>query len=437
MGGERTNTSNQPIKQASVSDSSKTIAYITEAYPGTTFIDREISNLVQVGCPIIVLALKRPDFHSNGVSNTHPMVTVEYAEDQLLWTPRVWYAHLVLFCLSPIRYFLTLIELARHTFRSGWMLPRAIYAFVKAVYLARAIRGCNVRHAHAFYAGRTADVAWIISRLTDITYSFTGISHDIEGSYPFLEHKLACARFVVTASERILQIAREKSRVKDQARFHVIHTGVDPTRFCPGKSSDDKDPLIVSVTRLIPSKGLDVLVDACALLRDRGVVFFCRIVGTGPQQRELEQLINVHQLRGIVELVGFHDEAEVIACLQSSQVFALPCRDVPAGTQDGIPSQFVTAIRDDIPVSLIEAMSVGLPVVATDQSSIPELIDDQVNGFLVPPGDPSALASALELLLSNPALRRRLGSMARDQVRREFDGLECARQLSALFAGSM
>lgn len=413
------------------------VAYITETYPATTFINREISSLVRIGCHVIVLALRRPELLTRDESHGPAPMAVEYADGRLLWIFRIWYTHLSLFLSRPTSYLRTASRLACDTFGSWWMLPRAVYGFLKAGYLAKLIGHWPVRHIHAFYAGRTTDVAWIISGLTDIPYSFAGISHDIEGNYPFLEQKLAGASFVVTASERIQKISCQKANGETPSKFHVIRTGVDPESFCPAKQDEATPPIIISVTRLIPSKGLDVLIGTCALLRDRGVEFKCRIIGSGPQQFELERLIRLYELVGIVELIGFLEESDVIASLQEAQVFSLPCLDVPAGAQDGLPAQFVPVIRDDIPVSLIEAMATGLPVVSTNQSSIPELVDDQVNGLLVPSGEQLALADALELLLSDDDLRKRLGKNARDKVLQEFDSLECARRLRALFEVTM
>jgi|TARA_B100001964_G_C14227600_1_gene598411 glycosyltransferase involved in cell wall biosynthesis len=424
-------------KEASDNSSKRPIAFVSETYPDVPMVNRQISGLVRAGLQVIVLALRRFDPGSVSALREQQPVAVKCIDDNLFLSPRFWWAHVVLFWSSPSRYFRSALELARHTVGSRWMLSRAIYAFLKAGYFVRMMAQWDVGHVHAYYAGRTADVAWIISRLTSLPYSFIGISHDVEGNYPFLEQKLVDASFVVTASERIMKIARQKANCIDSRQFHVIHTGLDPERFCPTERVEVRVPIIISVTRLIPSKGLDDLIYACSLLRDRGVAFQCHIIGRGPQQSELERLIQSHELIGTVEMVGFLREPEVIAYLQNAQVFALPCRDVPAGAQDGLPTQFVPVIRDDIPIGLIEAMSVGLPVVSTYQSSIPELVDDQLNGLLVPSGQPEAVADALELLLSNDSLRSRLGREAREKILQDFDNLKCAHQLCALFEVAM
>jgi glycosyltransferase involved in cell wall biosynthesis len=175
--------------------------------------------------------------------------------------------------------------------------------------------------------------------------------------------------------------------------------------------------LILAVGRLDPIKGFDVLIDAIALLVQQGRQVRCRIIGSGPLEASLLASITRHGLGDRVELAGARPQQEVRQALYSASVFAMPSVVTPEGDRDGIP------------VSLMEAMGVGTPVVSTHVSGIPELIDDEQEGLLVAERDPSALAAALARLLDEPDLGIGLAARAREKIEREFDAACEARKL--------
>ena len=182
----------------------------------------------------------------------------------------------------------------------------------------------------------------------------------------------------------------------------------------PEKTRGSRPPMIVAVARLSEKKGHDILITACALLRDRGVPFRCRIVGGGEREAELQALVAGLNLDDFVELVGPLDHADAIRVLASADLGALACRVAADGDQDGIP------------VSLMETMALGIPVVSTKVSGIPELVHDGQNGIVVQPDDPAAFADALAALLDDANLRHEYGAAARHTVKQEFDIGRCA-----------
>jgi glycosyltransferase involved in cell wall biosynthesis len=169
-------------------------------------------------------------------------------------------------------------------------------------------------------------------------------------------------------------------------------------------------------------KGQRYLVEACARLAAEGVDFHCELVGSGPDQRVLEQLIASKSLEGRVVLAGSLTREEVAARVRRADVLAAPSVPTAKGKREGIP------------VVLMEALGAGVPAVASRLSGIPELVVDGDTGLLVPPGDSSALAAALRRLAADPGLRRRLGAAGRRKVLAEFDQRRSARALAALFA---
>jgi glycosyltransferase involved in cell wall biosynthesis len=151
------------------------------------------------------------------------------------------------------------------------------------------------------------------------------------------------------------------------------------------------------------------LVRACRIFKDQGYDFTCHIIGEGPQRSELRSLIEQLSLEDTVHLRGTLPHEEVIENYRQATLFVLPCIKAKDGDMDGIPNV------------LPEAMAMQVPVVSTDISGIPELVDDQVNGLLAPPGDEKALAAAMARLLDDPALCERLGQSGRQSIVDTFD----------------
>jgi glycosyltransferase involved in cell wall biosynthesis len=196
-------------------------------------------------------------------------------------------------------------------------------------------------------------------------------------------------------------------------RVHVVPNAVKPpTVLATPFSNTGRPPRIVAAGRLHPKKGFDVLVAALALLRDQGQAFDCEIAGEGDERARLEGLIAQHGLGDRVRLVGWRDD--VPAFLATGDVFAFPSH------QEGFP------------LVLLEAMAVGLPVVSSAISGPVEMIADGVDGALVPPGDPAALAQALAGVIAAPQKARALGAAARAKVLADYGPESLQRRLDAV-----
>jgi glycosyltransferase involved in cell wall biosynthesis len=207
-------------------------------------------------------------------------------------------------------------------------------------------------------------------------------------------------------------------------RVEVGYLGVDADRFRPGRTGSKGPASVVSVARLGPTKGLEILIDAAAELARSGRSFQVRILGDGPLRADLEARVDA---LGIAERVRFEGEVsreKVARTLAGATLFALPCVVVGGRRHDGLP------------VAILEAMAAGLPVVTTPVGGIPEAIVSGENGRLVPPGDCFALQGALAELLDDHALRRRLGAAARSSVLQRFQLRDSAARLAAWIAAS-
>ncbi len=205
-------------------------------------------------------------------------------------------------------------------------------------------------------------------------------------------------------------------------KIAVSRMGVDMTRFSPRPVKAPATPLeIISVARLTEKKGLHVAIEACRQLKEQGVAFRYRILGIGPWERRLRTLIEQYQLEDVVEMPGFKPSHEVKAMLDDADVFLLPSVTGADGDMEGIP------------VALMEAMAVGIPVISTLHSGIPELVEADKSGWLVPENDARALAqrlaafSQLDADKLAPVVKR-----AREKVEHDFNQQVINRELASL-----
>ena len=232
--------------------------------------------------------------------------------------------------------------------------------------------------------------------LAKIGYSFTAHARDIYHE-KVDQHALAKliqhARFVVTVSD----FNREYlNKLMDnhccKGNIYRLYNGLDLELFSPAPLSHEPG-LIVSIGRLVPKKGMSYLVEACAALRDRNVIFRTVIIGDGEERVPLERLIKRLALEQQVTLVGALVQSDVIATLSRANLFVLPCIVSNDGDMDGLPTV------------ILEAMAIGIPVISTRLAGIPEMIHHQINGMLVEQKQVKELADAIQTLLESNELR--------------------------------
>ena len=197
----------------------------------------------------------------------------------------------------------------------------------------------------------------------------------------------------------------------------VIPYGIDLEQFDPSAHSKTSQErcFVGTMSRLSPEKGLEHLLAATALLRERGVDVDLVLAGDGPSRTGLEALTTELALGDRVRFLGEVVHADVPTVLAGFDIFAMP------STWEGFG------------VSALEASGMKLPVVASDIHGIPDVVVDRETGLLVPAADPVALATAIEQLVANPALRRRMGEAGRAYVTREYRWEDNARLMEALY----
>jgi len=400
------------------------VGYVLRKFPqlSETFITNEIVGLERLGLSVCVFSYLKPTERIAHESLRLLQSQVAYLPDPLFLHPLdLLAAHRAVRRAWPEGYANTMRYALRQT-----VATRAIDPWLgihQAVCLARLLQENEVYRLHAQMAHGATRLAMLTSMLTGLPFSFTAHARDVYRTNPDrLRERIAAADFVVVcngaAREHLQRIARAEDRDKLLLEYH----GVDVEKFSPARRATNVgEPVVLSAGRLVEKKGFDVLLRACALLKERGVSFRCVIVGGGPERGRLEKLIRELGLGSAVSLPGACSQEELIDRYSAATVFALPCVVLDDGDRDGIPNV------------LVEAMAMGLPVVSTAISGIPELVRSGENGLLVGQRDAHALASALELLLRDATLRERLGASARATVTARFDASNAAQQLAALF----
>ena len=344
-------------------------------------------------------------------------------------------ANLEVLARQPLRYTTTLLLLLRRTWGSIRFFAGAVAFFPKAVDLSRRMLAARVDHVHAHFASHPAAVAWVIHRLSGIPYSFTAHGSDLHRDRHMLEDKVAEAAFVVAISNYNRDVILKECGTGAGVKVAVIHCGVDLGAFKPGSadqepgSSDQgvgsrqQPPTVLCIGTLHEVKGQAILIEACGLLTSRGVPMACHLVGDGPDQPQLTRLAARVGIGDRVHFSGRLTQEEVRDALRTATVVAAPSVPTRSGRREGIP------------VALMEAMASGVPVVASRISGIPELVEDGESGLLVEPRDAEGLANALERLLGDEGLRRRLGAAGRIKVQQEFDLRKSAAFLVQRFRG--
>ncbi len=322
----------------------------------------------------------------------------------------------------PRRYLGTLVTMVRETWGSMNFLFGGIGIFPKVAHIARLVDDMGIARVHCHFANHPALAGFIIHRLAGVPYSFTTHGSDLHVDRHMLCRKVAEADLVVPISKFNQQVILDECGNGIADKVVVIHTGVDTDHFRPRPRTDRSDPFtIVCVGTLHEVKGQAHLVRACARLAELGVDFMCHLVGDGPDRQMLVRAIAETRLQDRVRLDGPLDRDALGALLGRSDVLVAPSVPTAQGKREGIP------------VVLMEAMSSGLPVVASRLSGIPELVEDGVSGLLVEPGDARGLAQALQRLSLDSQLRQRLAEQGRRTVLDEFDIRRNARRLAEQF----
>jgi len=380
------------------------IGYFSSEYPtiSHTFIRRELSALRRKGIEVRTFSIHRPprDAPLGAADRQEEAQTFYVQPPGFASTVR---AHLGEIFRSPLRYGRALGIAVKNRPPGARAALWSLFYFAEGVILAGALRHARIRHLHVHFARAGGDVARIACFLAGISWSLMLHSFgDFE--YPAvltIADKIGAARFAACASYFVRAQVSRVIPIELWDRLLVVRCGVELGE--PPAQRSENDPLrIVCVGRLSPEKGQYQLLHALAQILPVAPPFRVTFVGDGPTRSFLEATARELGVADAVEFIGARSEPDTLRILAGADIFAL------------------ASLMEGLPVVLLEAMALGVPVVAPHVAGIPELVTDGANGLLFPSSDCDALAAQLRRLLGDRELRRRFGQAGRARVAEEF-----------------
>ncbi|MDJ0674327.1 MAG: glycosyltransferase [Calothrix sp. MO_167.B42] len=205
----------------------------------------------------------------------------------------------------------------------------------------------------------------------------------------------------------------------------LVHgSGIDCQKFTykPRLFPEDGRVKIATIGRLVEKKGIEYAIGAVAKVAQTYPNIELNIMGDGPLRTHLQQLITELKLNNIVKLLGWQEQPKIIEILNNSHIFIAPSVTASDGNQDA-------------PVNTLkEAMAMGLPVISTFHGGIPELVENQVSGLLVPERDSDAIANKLNYLISHPQVWQSMGTAGRIRVEEKYDMNKLNDELVEIYA---
>lgn len=396
------------------------ILYVIQEYPVTTqtFVENEILALEELGYRVTRFPLRLTAAISLADRDVVTLKT-------LLRSPRLWLAALRVI-LILIKRFSLVVRLFRAEKFELKDFSRQLYALLHAILLRTYLLSetTSVSHVHAHFLGRCLDVAIYAKILGcgDEKVSATGHAGDVTNPQRVRRLRIQVADLdsVVCASKAVESALKSAT---GRSATAIIHCGVTGQGPRTAGDASGRALRVLSVGRLVEKKGFSDAVVAAQSLALGGKDFTWRIVGNGPLAGALSQQSAGLVDQGRLEWLGAQPSSAVLAMLNDwADIFVLPCRPAADGDVDGIP------------VALMEAMAVGIPVIAGKVAGIPELIRHGDTGYLVAPGNPDELEHAIRHLMDDEVARRVVGAAGKAYVEQEFNlVIEAGKLATAVF----
>ncbi|MBW4693011.1 MAG: glycosyltransferase [Lyngbya sp. HA4199-MV5] len=397
---------------------SQTIAYLINQYPKVShsFIRREIAALEAHGLQIRRFAIRA--CHAELVD---PADQDEVSRTQTVLGNGALGLLVGLFRVvskQPVRFLQTLrlaLKLSQGAERS--VLHHLAY-FAEACVLLDWFAQAEVAHVHAHFGTNSTTVALLCNALGGPPYSFT-----VHGPEEFdkvkaisLPEKVARAAFVIAVSNFGRSQLYRWCPLLDWSKIHIVHCGVDSEFLTSALVPVPIEPHLVCVGRLCPEKGQLLLLDAASRLVEQDLPFKLTFVGDGPLRNELEALINRLKLQNHVEITGWAGGDRVRQTILAARCLVLP------------------SFAEGLPVVIMEALALGRPVISTYVAGIPELVESEVCGWLVPPGSVEDLVVAMRKALQAPVEKlEQMGHIGAERVASNHNSSIESSKLAALF----
>ena len=394
------------------------IAYFTNTYPRATdtFIRREVIGLRNRGFSVDTYSVRKTD-SSHDVSDE--VISEKNSTKYLLPANflAVIFLNFKLLITGPGKYFSTL-SLALKTARPGVKghLLQVAY-FLEATLLAEMLKKDKIEHLHNHLGDNSGNVTLLASRLTGIPFSISihGPHIFFDALYWALYEKTKYAKFISCIGHYCKSQMMLYTDPEDWHKFKIVRCGINIEEFKLADPVENQIKKLVFVGRLSPEKGIRILFDSLAILKDRGLDCQLTLLGDGPDREVLTRLSSDLDLDDRILFKGFVNQAEITETLSESDIFVLP------------------SFAEGIPVSLMEAMAIGKPVIASYVGGVTELVVEGETGLVVYPSDAVSLADSIATYLNDEELRNKIIQSARQKVEQEFNIEHQIDKLAVLF----
>ena len=329
--------------------------------------------------------------------------------------------------------------LFRH-WRSWETLGENLWAFCAGLYLGRLFKDAGIDMIYAPWPRGTATAAWVASQIAGVPFATAARGDNLEPADPDLGDKITAAFFVRANNEADKKRIEVFEQGQGQGKVELIYNSLtlpplpvtDETVAAQAHLQEqvpmDRPVRLLALGRFDVTKGFDVLIKACGILRDRGLDFRLTlaggggaVMGLGRMEAEILRLRENLQLEDRVLLPGIISHNELPRILAEHDIFAAPCVVHESGRRDGIPN------------TVIEALAYGLPVVSTTVNALPEVVIDGKTGLAVAPNNPEALAEALLRLADNAPLAQTLALNGKHLAADMFDPTRNNQRLADIF----
>lgn len=396
----------------------KRVAYLANPYPAIshTFIFREIQSLRQNGLEVYPVSVERvPDLCKMTEEEQCEAAGVKFLKEVSFYHALGAFIRVVF--RSP-KGFMKMVLMALGLCRKG---PKSIIKsfgyLAEAILFLDYIEEKEIDHVHEHFANPTAFIAMFANCYNQKEYSISVHGPDVfyKIDSTMLAQKIKRARFVRCISHYCRSQLWRLVPVTMWNKFHIVHCGVDPEVFRPAHRLANTVPEILCVGRLTSAKGQHILLNAARILKDDGVRFRLTFIGEGEDRQSLEKQVRQLHLEGEVVLTGALGQDRVMEYYRKADVFVLP------------------SFAEGVPVVLMEAMALEIPVISTRITGIPELIEHDKTGLLVTPGSSVELAEAIKSVIKNKKFSRKMSSEGRKAVLDGFNQHENNQYLRRLF----
>ena len=389
----------------------KRVMYLASEIPAlsATFVYKEILRFEKIICPVEVVSIRQPESPADVEiqERFENRVTFLYESSlgkRLLSVMKMLFRRPLNFLKATQSFFFDLMSVGVIT-RNALGLG---FRFTHAALLGLEMERRKVDHLHVHFAHVPADIAMYASLMTSIPFSVTGHANDIFERGWLLKQKVKRAKFFSTISEFNKRALEAKGC--DSSNIEIVRCGIDQDDFeyhAP-VVKENEVIRIGSLGRLVPKKGFQTLIEACELLEANSKGFVLEIGGDGPLMEELQSQVGQSDIAARVRFLGAMVHSDVSSWMRSLDIFALACCEDKNGDVDGIP------------VVLMEAMALGIPVVTTAISGLPELVVDESTGLISEQRDAKGLFQNLVRLSQDNNLRRQLSANAVEHIEEEF-----------------